>query len=101
MLIETIKKGNRHSANNRHLCAGLFTDTGIKKMALVGPYPDADCVFVTRKWSSITAIVDTLAEQIGKPIISSSSATLYGILKKLGIQDSVPPYGQALVRPRK
>jgi len=63
--------------------------------------PEADCVFVTCMMSSIVAIVDTLEEQISKPIISSPSATLYGILKKLGIQDPVPHYGQALVRPRR
>jgi maleate cis-trans isomerase len=63
--------------------------------------PDADCVFVTCMLSSITAVVDTLEKEIGKPIISSSSATLYGILKKLGIPDPVYHYGEALIRPRK
>ena len=63
--------------------------------------PNADCVFVTCMVSPILGIVDTLEKEIGKPIISSSSATLYGTLKKLGIQDPVPHYGEALVRPRK
>ena len=63
--------------------------------------PNADCVFVTCMASPILGIVNTLEKQIDKPIISSSSATLYGILKKLGIQDPIPDYGKALVRPRK
>lgn len=62
--------------------------------------PDADCVFVTCMLSTIVAVVDTLEKEIGKPVISSCSATLYGILKKLGIPDPVYHYGEALVRPR-
>ncbi len=132
----------------------LFSDMGIKKIALVGPYiesvmdieveflkehgietlyvkglgkaklneywdyyydpyacyklvrdgaeaaPKADCVFVTCMMSPIMSVVDTLEEEIQKPVISSCSATLYGILKKLGIPDTVEHYGQALKRPR-
>lgn len=62
--------------------------------------PGADCVFVTCMMSPIMAIVDTLEKEIGKPVISSCSATLYGILRKLGIPDQVPHYGQALMRAR-
>ena len=62
--------------------------------------PKADCVFVTCMMSPILAVVDTLEKEIGKPVISSCSATLYGILKKLGIPDQVPHYGQALMRAR-
>jgi len=63
--------------------------------------PDADCVFVTCMLSSIVPIVDILEKEIGKPVVSSSSATMYGILKKLGIADPIYHYGEALVRPRK
>jgi len=62
--------------------------------------PGADCVFVTCIMSNIVPTVDTLEKEIGKPVISSLSATLYGILKKLRIPDPVYHYGQALVRPR-
>lgn len=63
--------------------------------------PSADCVFVTCMQSTLVAIVDVLEKEIGKPVISSSSATLYGILKKLEIPDPVYHYGEALLRPRK
>jgi maleate isomerase len=62
--------------------------------------PDADCVFSTCIMSNIVPTVDILEKEIGKPVISSLSATLYGMLKKLGIPDPVYHYGQALVRPR-
>ncbi len=62
--------------------------------------PEADCVFSTCIMSNIVPTVDILEKEIGKPVISSLSATLYGILKKLGIPDPVYHYGQALIRPR-
>jgi maleate isomerase len=62
--------------------------------------PEADCVFVTCMMSPIMSIVDALEKEIRKPIISSCSATMYGILKKLGIPDPVYHYGEALMRPR-
>ena len=62
--------------------------------------PTADCVFVTCMMTWILAVVDTLEEEIGMPVISSPSATLCGILKKLEIPDPVDHYGEALRRPR-
>lgn len=62
--------------------------------------PNADCIFVTCMLSSILGVVDILEREIGKPVISSCSATLYGILKKLGIPDPIYHYGKALSRPR-
>lgn len=62
--------------------------------------PTVDCVFVTCMASRIYGIADILEKEIGKPVISSLSATLYGILKKLGIPDPVYHYGEALTRPR-
>ena len=62
--------------------------------------PSADCVFLTCMVSPMLGVADTLEQEIGKPVISSLSATLYGILKKVGIPDPVPYYGEALRRPR-
>ena len=63
-------------------------------------FPDVDCVFLTCIASTMLNVVDTLESEINKPVISSCSATLYGILKNLGIPDPVHNYGQALTRPR-
>ena len=62
--------------------------------------PSADCVFLTCMVSPLLGVADILEKEIGKPVISSLSATLYGILKKLGIPDPVYHYGEALTRPR-
>lgn len=62
--------------------------------------PSADCVFLTCTASPLLGLADILENEIGKPVISSLSATLYGILKKLGIPDPIYHYGVALTRPR-
>jgi len=61
---------------------------------------NVDCVFVSCMLSWILGIADTLESEINLPVISSSSATLYGILKKLKIPDPVYHFGEALRRPR-
>jgi len=63
--------------------------------------PDADAIFVSCMISRILGTADVMEKTTGMPVISSLSATLYGILKKLGIQDPVSGYGQALRRQRK
>jgi len=62
--------------------------------------PEADCIFLTCMASPLLGIADTLEKEVGKPVVSSCSATLYGILKKLGIPDPVYYYGEVLTRPR-
>ena len=155
MIIEKIEKASGSPGLTTITCViELLKDMGIKKVSLVGPYPDptfeeevkfldyhgvetlywkglglvemsdywefamdpysayrlvkeganaapdADCVFFTCMVSPLLGIADTLEQEIGKPVISSQSATLYGILKKVGIPDPVYHYGQALRRPR-
>jgi maleate cis-trans isomerase len=62
--------------------------------------PKADCVFLSCMVSPLLGVADRLEKEVGKPVISSLSATLYGILKKLWIPDPVYHYGEALTRPR-
>jgi maleate isomerase len=60
----------------------------------------ADCIFVTCAASPLLGIADVLEKEIGKPVISSNSATLYGMLKKLKIPDPIFNYGEVLRKPR-
>jgi maleate isomerase len=62
--------------------------------------PEADCVFLSCMVSPLLGVADRLEKEIGKPVISSLSATLYGILKKLWVPDPVYHYGEVLTRPR-
>jgi maleate cis-trans isomerase len=62
--------------------------------------PSADCVFLTCTASPLLGMANMLENEIGKPVISSLSATLYGILKRLAIPDPIYNYGVALTKPR-
>ena len=58
--------------------------------------PDVDAIFITCMAAPAIKIIDTLEQETGKPVISSCSATLYGVLKKLGIKEPIEGYGQLL-----
>lgn len=58
--------------------------------------PDADVIFITCMASPIAKVVNTLEQETEKPVVSSCSASLYGVLKQLGIKDPVENYGQLL-----
>jgi maleate isomerase len=62
--------------------------------------PDTDLIFVTCMASPILMICNELEEATGKPVLSSQSIALYGILKALKIPDPIPAYGKILRRPR-
>lgn len=55
---------------------------------------DIDAIFITCMASPAIRIISTLEQETGKPVVSSCSASLYGVLKKLGIKDSIENYGQ-------
>lgn len=58
--------------------------------------PDADAIFITCMASPIAKVVNTLEQETEKPVVSSCSAALYGVLKQLGIKDAVENYGKLL-----
>jgi len=53
-----------------------------------------DCVFITCMASPARKIINMLEQETGKPVISSCSASLYGVLKHLGIKDPVEEFGR-------
>lgn len=55
---------------------------------------DIDAIFITCMASPAIKIINTLEQETGKFVISSCSASLYGVLKKLGIKDTIENYGQ-------
>lgn len=57
--------------------------------------PEADAVLVHGRWRSID-YVETLEREIGRPVISSVAASLWWVLKTLGIKLSLDGYGQIL-----
>ena len=73
---------------------------GYKLIKAVKIDPSVDCVFLTCTASPMLGVADVLEKETGKPLISSNSATLYGMLKKVGIPDPIYNYGELLTRPR-
>jgi len=58
--------------------------------------PDVDAVFITSISAAALKVIDTLEQELEKPVISSCSASLYGVLKQMGIREPVAGYGRLL-----
>ena len=58
--------------------------------------PDADAIFITCTASPAIKVINILEQETGRPVISSCSASLYGVLKKLRIKEPIEQYGQLL-----
>ena len=56
--------------------------------------PDIDAVFITCMASPAIKVINTLELDMGIPVISSLSATLYGVLKRLEIRESIEEFGR-------
>ncbi len=56
--------------------------------------PDIDAIFITCMASPARRIINTLELETGKPVISSCSAALYGVLKQLGIREPIEEFGR-------
>ena len=54
---------------------------------------DIDAIFITCMASPSLAVINTLEKETGKPVLSSCSASLYGVLKTLRIKVPIEKYG--------
>lgn len=53
-----------------------------------------DAIFITCMASPARKIINILERETGRPVISSCSASLYGVLKQLGIKDPLEEFGR-------
>lgn len=56
--------------------------------------PNIDAIFITCLCSPVTKVISALERETGKPVISSCTASLYGVLKQLGIREPIEGFGQ-------
>lgn len=56
--------------------------------------PDIDCIFITCMASPSRKMIDILEQETGKLVMSSQSASLYGVLKQLGIREPIEEFGR-------
>lgn len=60
--------------------------------------PEADAIFISCTDFASMEIVESLERDIGKPVITSNTASLWGALRKMGINESIDGYGELLAR---
>ena len=90
--------------------AGLSLNTSmqnIKKMSRVSPNevcdlvlsvdtPEADAILICCTDFNSLDVVEPLEEKLGKPIITSNTATYATVMKRLGLKSEILGYGQLL-----
>jgi maleate isomerase len=78
-------------------------------MGLAAPMPEAIYEFALRAWNPASdgmiiaclnfrshPIIDRLEAAIGKPVVTSTQATLWHVLRLAGVSDPIPGYGRLL-----
>jgi maleate isomerase len=59
-------------------------------------YASADGLFLSCANVPAIQVIDTLEERTGKPVVTSSQATVWKSLRLAGVEDSIPGYGVLL-----
>ncbi len=58
---------------------------------------DADCLFISCTDFATISILDELETDLKKPVISSNTASLWSILRKMGVHSRIEGYGSLLL----
>lgn len=59
---------------------------------------EAECLFISCTDFAAIEVLNTLEGDLGKPVLSSNTVSLWAILKKLGIKERIEDYGEILRR---
>ncbi|HXG53063.1 MAG TPA: hypothetical protein VNN77_16830 [candidate division Zixibacteria bacterium] len=63
--------------------------------ALYREHPKVDAVLIQGRWRSV-ACVEELEKDVDRPVVSSTAASLWWVIRTLGMKISIPGYGQLL-----
>jgi maleate isomerase len=74
--------------------ARLSADSVAQAVQELGSDADVDAVFVSCTNVPLVAQIADLEQRIGKPVISSNSATAWHCLRLAGVDDALPSYGR-------
>ena len=66
----------------------------MKRFALETDTPDADAMFISCTGLHVDTIIDSLEQELGKPVLTSNQCGLWGSLRAIGIQDVIPGLGR-------
>jgi len=68
------------------------------RLALKADRPEADGLFISCTNLATAPIIERLETELGKPVVTSTQATLWQLLRTAGIKDRIAGYGQLLSR---
>ena len=57
---------------------------------------EADGLFISCMNFNAMPCIDILEKDLGKPVLTSQSATLWNALRMIGVRDSIPGFGKLL-----
>jgi maleate isomerase len=61
--------------------------------------PEADAVFISCTNFHCLSAIASLERRLGKPVVTSNLAGAWAALRQIGIEDTIPGYGQLLLLP--
>ena len=61
--------------------------------------PEADAVFISCTNFHCLPAIASLERQLGKPVVTSNLAGAWAALRQIGVNDTIPGYGQLLLSP--
>ena len=68
----------------------------VYKFARTADTPEADGMFISCTAFRALEIAELLEREIGKPVVTSNSASIWYALRKVGVDDTIDGYGQLL-----
>lgn len=90
--------GSWNLANDADV-ARITSETTCKAAVELASGDEVDAVFVSCTSMRLAESVDALERDIGKPVISSNTATAWHCLRLAGYEDEVPGFGELFRRP--
>ena len=66
----------------------------MRQFALEADTPDADAMFISCTGLHVDTIIDSLEQELGKPVLTSNQCGLWGSLRAIGVKDFVPGLGR-------
>lgn len=68
----------------------------MRDLAREADHPEADAVFISNAGWSALPILEDLEAELGKPVLSTNQASLWGALRLAGIPDRIQGFGRLL-----
>lgn len=107
---ETTRQGREHleahgftvvHCDNLKGVVNIYDETAERayRLARAVDTADADAVFLSGTGMPTVAVLATLEEDLGKPVLSSNAAMLWHALRTAGVRTSITGYGRLLTLP--